>query len=79
MGSDWLDHEIEMPKRDNPFYPNYVFKEADIQRAKIKWYEYPFLLLLPTFVSCSDGYAWFYKYWHGQVFLMKYEPLDDQP
>ena len=65
-------------KIDNPFFYNYVFSEEDLNRCAIKKWEYPFLFFLPTHVACSDGYAWFYKRWGGEIYLVKYEELLDE-
>ena len=64
-------------KNANPFYNNYVFKKEDLNRTRIKWFEHPFLWLLPTYAQCSDGYAWFYKIWQAQIYFIKYEKLED--
>ena len=64
-------------KKCNPFYYNYIFKKEDINRIKIKWYEYPILWILPTYVQCSDNYAWFYKLWQGRIYFIKEEKLFD--
>ena len=65
----------EMGKKDNPFYHNYVFSQKDIDRAIIKWWKYPLLMFLPTYVQCSEGYAWFYKTFDGAIYYMKCEKL----
>ena len=63
-------------KKINPFYYNYVFRELDITRITIKWWEYPLLWFRTTYVQISDGYAWYFKTdGTGRVFLIKYEKL----
>ena len=62
-------------KKENPFYNNYVFSKEDLNRVKIKWYQYPFLWLLPTYTQVNEGYVFHFKYWQGRVFLMKVEKL----
>ena len=47
--------------KDNPFYSNHVFKKIDIDRAIIKWWQYPLLWFIPTYVQISDGYAFKFK------------------
>jgi hypothetical protein len=62
----------------NPFNYNYVFSEVDLARAKIKWWSYPLLWLKPTFVQCSEGYAWHFKRGrYGEIYLMKVEELPE--
>jgi hypothetical protein len=61
-------------KKDNPFYHNYVFTKADLERVKINhkpWYFW----FLPTLIMRNDGYAWFYKTCNGCVWLIKCEEL----
>lgn len=61
---------------DNPFYSNHVFKEFDLDRVKISFWEYPFLWFRPTYVQISDGYSWHFKRdGSGRYFLMKAEKL----
>ena len=59
----------------NPFYNNHIFTEFDLEKVKIKWWQYPLLWLLPTYVQTNDGYAFFYKLWQGKWFLMKEEKI----
>jgi len=69
---------VNVNKSDNPFYHNYVFSKFDLNRHRIKWWEYPFLLFCKTYVQFSDGYAFFFKYGlGGRYFLMKVERLPD--
>jgi len=63
-------------KTENPFYHQYVFTKEDLNRAKIKWWEYPFLWLKSTKVQISEGFAVFYKRGSdGRVYMMKVEKL----
>jgi len=64
-----------MAIQDNPFYYNYIFNKFDLSRAKIRWWQYPLLWIMPTYVQINDGMVWFYKQWGNQYFLMKYEKL----
>ena len=68
-----------MAKQENPFYHNYLWSEADLSRVMIKWWQYPLLWLLPTYVQINDGYAFFYKQWGNQYFFMKEERLSPLP
>ena len=65
------------PKTQNPFYDNHVFNKEDIGRAIIKWWKYPLLLLLPTWVQLNEGYVFYWKTWQGKYFLMKVKPLSE--
>ena len=67
--------DLASKRKENPFYNNYVFSKEDLDRAIIKWWQYPFLWLLPTCIQCSEGYVFYFKYWQGKVFLMKIEKL----
>ena len=60
----------------NPFYFNYIFSEFDLERVKIKWFKYPFLWLLPTYVQINDGYVYHFKLWNGKIFFMSGEKLN---
>ena len=62
---------------DNPFYHNYLFKKEDLERSKIDkpWYIWPWLFLLPTWVQINDGYAFFYKQYGNQYFIVGHESL----
>jgi hypothetical protein len=61
---------------DNPFYFNYIFTRKDLNRDKISLMDYPFLIFKRTYVSTSDGYAWFFKRdSSGKIYLLKYEKL----
>lgn len=60
----------------NPFYHNYVFGKKDLKRAKIKWHHRLWLWLIPTNVQAADGYAFHWKQWNGEYYLMKCEPLE---
>ena len=78
-GSDWFGIEaMTSPRRENPFYNNYVFNKADLERALIKWWEYPFLFFLTTYVQINDGYVWYYKTFRGKIYYMKSEKLKPQ-
>jgi len=61
----------EKANTDNPFCQNYLFSENDLNRAKIKKWQYPLLFFLPTYVQLSDGYEIHFKLWQGRIFLMK--------
>ncbi len=62
---------------DNPFYNNYLFTKADMKRATIKKWQYPFLWLLTTYVCLNDGYVFYYKIFGGRIFLMDVKPLPE--
>jgi hypothetical protein len=49
---------------------NYLFSRKDLERTKIKKWQYLLLLVLPTYYQCSDGYVWFYKIWKEKIYLM---------
>jgi len=55
----------------NPFYHNYVFTKCDLKRATIKWWEYPILWVLPTYVQLNDGYEFYFKHFGERIYLMK--------
>ena len=57
-----------MKELDNPFYNN--------ERAIIKWWQYPILWFLTTYVQINEGHVWYYKLWNGQIFLIKSEKLE---
>jgi len=62
--------------KDNPFYHNYLFSKRDLERATIKWWEWPMLWVLPTYVQITDdGAAFFKRDWWGRIFFLKLEPL----
>lgn len=62
--------------KDNPFYSNHVFKKIDIDRAIIKWWQYPLLWFIPTYVQISDGYAFKFKRTpDGRVWIMGFDKL----
>jgi len=66
-----------MAFKDNPFYYNYLFSELDLDRITIKWWQYPVLWLLPTYVQITlDGYVAYFKTFRGQYFLMKMEKFN---
>ncbi len=61
-------------KQDNPFYDNHVFTKFDLNRIRIKWWEYPFLYFKRTYVQINDGYVFHYKMASdGRIFLVKHE------
>ena len=62
-------------KTDNPFFYNYLWSDKDLDRMKIKMWQYPLLWFLPTYVTVSCGIAWHYKRFNGKIFLMKSEDL----
>lgn len=78
---DLSDEKIELSKyyheyTDNPFYFNYIFTRKDLNRDKIRLIDYLFLIFKKTYVSTSDGYAWFFKRdSSGKIYLLKYEKL----
>jgi len=74
-----LSARMDFVNKDNPFYHNYIFSEKDLERAIIRWWEHPFLWLLPTYVQVNYGYAWFFKTWRGKIYFMKSEKLHDLP
>ncbi len=59
--------------KDNPFYHNYVFSSFDLDRVKIKWWEYPFLVFLTTYmqISTDSDHIIYYKRWNGKYYIMK--------
>ena len=59
----------------NPFYDNHVFSKEDLKRATIKWWQYPLLWLLPTYVQLNEGFVFYWKNWNGKYYLIKYEPF----
>lgn len=61
------------PSLPNPFYHNYLFSTSDLNRVKIKWYEYPFLWFVPTYVQLADGYEFYFKMWGSRYYLIKYK------
>jgi len=62
---------------DNPFYNNYYFKDFDKNRHKATFTTKLRFLFCPTYVSCSEGYAWFHKVnCYGEILLLKYEKLE---
>lgn len=70
-----MSRNIGFTKKDATFYHNYVFSRKDLERARVKWWEVLNLIFLPTFVQCSDGYAWFYKLHNGCYYYLKCEEL----
>jgi len=64
-------------KQLNPFFYNYIFSKKDIDRSKIRWWQYPFLWLLPTKVQINEGYIFYWKTWQGAYFLMKVEKINN--
>ena len=59
---------------ENPFYRNYVFNEADLCRAIIKWWHYPILWFRPTYVQVTDGHAFHFKTTaDGRIWIVKME------
>lgn len=67
-----------MNNKDNPFYDNHIFNEADLHRAIIKWWSYPLLWFKPTYVQISEGYVYHYKLdSSGRIFMIKAEKLID--
>lgn len=62
-------------KTNNPFYNNYLFTKEDLNRALIKWWEYPFLFFLTTYVQINEGYVWYYKTFRGRIYYIKSEPI----
>ena len=57
--------------RDNPFYDNYLFSAVDLKRATIKWYQYPFLFFLRTYIQIADGFVFHFKTFRGRYYLVK--------
>lgn len=60
---------------ENPFRHNYLFSKFDLNRCRIKKWQYPLLFLLPTYASCHDGIAFFFKRFNGKIYLMRTEDL----
>jgi hypothetical protein len=56
---------------ENPYYNNYIFSEFDLGRAKIKWWQYPILWFLPTYIQLGEGWEFHYKKWNGKYYLIK--------
>lgn len=69
--------DAEKPnKYDNPFYDNHIFSKEDLKRCEIRWWEYPFLYLLPTYVQIAAdcNKVFYYKHgFDGRYYLMKVE------
>jgi len=63
--------------RDNPFYSNHVFTDADRQRKalKIDLWERIWLMFRPTLVQISGGYVFHYKTMGGRYYLIKEDTL----
>ncbi len=57
--------------RSNPFYHNYIFSKIDLKRSRIKWWEYPFLWMIPTYIQINDGLIFYFKIFQTRIFLMK--------
>jgi len=59
------------------FYKNWrlVFRQEDLIRLKIKWWEYPILWFLPTYIQISEGLIFYYKIWREKIYVMKIEKL----
>jgi len=68
-----------MAKYDNPFFYNYLFSQEDVSRIKIKWWQYPLLWILPTYVQINDGHAFFFKQWGNQYFYIREEKIPSLP
>ena len=66
-------------KRENPFYSNHVFSELDLERTTFSRWNWVWLWLWPTYVQCSEGYAFFYKNVGGRIYLIKEERIGDSP
>lgn len=63
-------------KYDNPFFSNYLFSAADLQRLRIRWWEYPLLWFRPTYVQIADGHVFHFKIGgRGEIYLMRTEPM----
>ncbi len=62
---------VEMKSNDNPFYDNHVFSKFDLDKITIKWWEYPLLIFLPTYIQINGDYEFHFKNWSGRYFLMK--------
>jgi len=62
--------------KQNPFYSNYIFTDSDLDRMKIKKWQYPLLFFIPTYVQINENYAWHFKYWQGRIYLMKIEKVN---
>jgi len=58
-------------------YIKLLFTKEDLDRAIIRWWQYPFLWLLPTYCQITEGYVFKYKVWNGAYYLIKYEPVDE--
>ena len=67
-------------KEQNPFYHNYIFSLSDLQREKIRWWQYPLLWFRTEYVQIGENHVFHFKLDStGRIFLMKIEmlPHDD--
>lgn len=69
-----------MVNQNNPFYRNYVFSEFDTKRGTFDKWDWVWLWIYPTYVQCSEGYAFHYKITRsGRIYIIKFEKTDDSP
>ena len=57
------------------FYSNDVFREFNAKRITIRWYEWLWLWMFPTFVEIDEGYAFYFKLTSRKHYLIKAEKL----
>ena len=62
---------------ENPFYSNHIFtKIGDGSRIKATFRDKCRFIFCPTYVSCNEGYAWFWKRnCNGEILIVKVEEL----
>lgn len=73
-----LDDLIQGNARANPFYHNYVFSKADIERSFITWRDRLWIWMLPTYVQVNYGYAWHFKTHKGRIWFVKAEKVNPE-
>ena len=69
---------LDLSRYDNPFLHNYVFKDFDIQRVKIKKWQYPLLFFLTTYVQITESYVIKYKQWQNRYFIIGFEEWTEE-
>ena len=60
----------------NPFYHNYAFSCFDLNRPFIKWYEWIYLWMLPTYVQLNEGLEFHFKLCQGRIFLIEVKNME---